>query len=100
MGCQETSEANPVPISKESSSQGKATAQDPSTVKLPFKIMNAFIVAFSHLEQTLSEEFAQNLTTQVKEQVLKRLETMTERDLKDVDKYEIQNLVQNMREFL
>ena len=101
MGAQEGEK--PVPVSKESSSQGKgsqAAAPDTSAVKLPFRIMSSFIDAFSHLEQTLTVEFAQQLTSGAKEQIKSRLQAMTERDLKDVDKDEVAGLINNMRQFL
>lgn len=84
-----------VPASKQSSSQ-----MDAASVKLPFNIMNCFIQAFSHLEQTITEEFAMKICKQAKELLLTRLDTMTERDLKDVGKDEIAYLVGSMREFL
>jgi len=64
MGIQQDSSKQPdqpVPVSKESSSAGKSSSNDASTVKLPFRIMNYFIQVFSHLENTLTEEFAQKL---------------------------------------
>ena len=40
------------------------------------------------------------LTSGAKEQIQSRLQSMTERDLKDVDKDEVAGLIHNMREFL
>ena len=97
MGCQEVT---PVPVSKEQSSGGSKGADNIAAVKLPFGIINSFLNAFSHLKQTLTDEFAQKLTMRLKEQIQARLDIMTERDLKEVDKDEIANLINNMSEFL
>jgi len=62
---------------------------DPAAVKLPFKIISSLTQAFTHLDNVFTVEFSKLFSTTVKEQLLTRLETMTERDLKDVDKDEI-----------
>ena len=51
--------------------------------------MSYLILTLSHLEQTLSDEFVAKFTSETKDQLLRRLMTTTERDLKDVDKDEV-----------
>jgi len=73
---------------------------DPAVVKLPFKIISALTQAFTHLDNVFTVDFSKLFSNTVKEQIMNRLDTMTERDLKDVDKDEIQNLIGQMRDFL
>ena len=91
-----------MPVSKEQSSVGDKSARgvDISTIKLPFKIINNFLDAFSHLKHTLTDQFCKNLTTSLTELVQTRLDNMTERDLKVIEKDEIAILINNMTEFL
>jgi len=62
---------------------------DPAVVKLPFKIISALTQAFTHLDNVFTVDFSKLFSNTVKEQIMNRLDTMTERDLKDVDKDEI-----------
>jgi len=56
-------------------------------------MMSYLTQAFTHLDSVLTVEFSKLFSTAVKDQILTRLDTMTERDLKDIDKDEIQLLI-------
>ena len=51
------------------------------------------IQAFTHLDNIFTEDFSAKFTEAVKSQILTRLGTMTEKDLKDVDKDELGSLI-------
>ena len=95
MGCT-TPEGSVVDIAKvESATSAKsgASGSTPEQAKLPFKMLSYLTQAFTHLDMTFTAEFSKVFTTAVKQQIMARLETMTERDLKDVDKDEIASLI-------
>ena len=63
---------------------GAASKGSDPVVKLPFRIMNMFTSAFTHLGQTMTQEFTKQFTLAVKECIQARLQFMTEKELKDV----------------
>lgn len=63
--------------------------------------MSVLTKIWTHLGKVLTEEFSKHFTETVKQVMLTRLDTMTEKDLKDVDKDEISRLINSqMRKFL
>jgi len=63
--------------------------------------MSVLTKIWTHLGKVLTEDFSKQFTETVKQVMLTRLDTMTEKDLKDVDKDEISRLINSqMRKFL
>lgn len=79
---------------EEESKEGAATA------KVPFKTITYLIQAFSRIESVLKPEVSKRLTTMVKEHIVARINTITEKDLRDMDKDEIGDMLKRMTDFL
>ena len=56
--------------------------------------------AFKHCDQLFTPEFASTFTLAIKDLILKRIDTLSQRDLKDIDKDEISNIISDVRSFL
>ncbi len=67
---------------------------------MPFKMMTWLLQSFTHLGSVFTPEFGKKLTTTVRDIIMDRLDHMTEKDLKDVDKDEVTIMMNSMREFL
>lgn len=73
---------------------------DYSGQKIDLFMLSYLITPFKNLGQVLTPEFKQNFCKQVKELVVSRLTTMTEKNLKDADKDAMAKLVSAFRQFL
>ena len=71
-----------------------------SNVKLPFKMITSFMQTFTHLNNIFNEQFSAQFTRRVKQIIQTRVENMSERDVKYIEKDEISSLIQQLQSFL
>ena len=79
-----------------SSKKEKAAHQ----IRIPFGMITHLTRPFTHLDQTLTAEFASKFAQTTQDLVVARLSSMTERDIKEVDKDEIGKVLSELRHFL
>lgn len=73
---------------------------DYSAQKIDLTMIYYLINPFRNLGQVLTPEFKQTLCTRVKDLIVNRLTTMTEKNLKDADKDVMTRLVSGLKHFL
>ena len=69
-------------------------------IKLPFSVISQLSGSFTHLGQVFVEEFGLKLTNVIKQQITQRLQSISEAELKNVQKDEVTYMLHNMRSFL
>jgi hypothetical protein len=74
--------------------------EDPKSVKAPFTIISQLTKIFNKLKLVLTPAFAEAYSRKIGEVVQRRLVTLSELDVKNCDKVQIDNVIFNLKHML
>ena len=75
---------------------GNETQED----KMPLDLISLIVSPFRTCNSIFSETFAKSFITQVKDIVSQRLQTMTEKEIKEIDKESVSLVLKSLKDFL
>lgn len=84
---------------EESKIESQKKEREASTIRIPFCMMQDLCSPFTHIGNVLTQEFSDKYTKLVSTILEQRMQGMSEKDIKEVDKDEIAGVLPRLSEF-